>query len=80
MKATGGLLGITLNPAARDRFFLTAPELARLSEEVHVMAGLIIEQERKHHDLSPTIQQRNEFNVTRLKSTMYSECHKPHVI
>ena len=32
MKVTGGLVGITLNPSARTKFFLIAPELARLAE------------------------------------------------
>jgi len=39
MKFTGGLVGITQNASARERFFLTAPELSRLAEEAHVMAG-----------------------------------------
>lgn len=58
MKVPGGLLGITLNPVARNRFFLTAPELARLSKEAHVMASLFNEQDIKHHDVAPTIQQK----------------------
>ena len=33
MKVSGGLVGINLNPNARTRFFLIAPELARLAEE-----------------------------------------------
>jgi len=39
MKVTGGLVGITQNASARERFFLTAPELNRLAEEALVMAG-----------------------------------------
>ena len=39
MKVTGGLVGITQNASARDRFFLTGPELSRLAEEARVMAG-----------------------------------------
>jgi len=39
MKVTGGLVGITQNASAQERFFLTAPELSRLAEEAHVMAG-----------------------------------------
>jgi len=30
MKVTGGLVGITQNASARERFFLTAPQLSRL--------------------------------------------------
>jgi len=39
MKVTGGLVGITQNASARERFFLTAPELSRLAEEAHVTTG-----------------------------------------
>lgn len=41
MKVTGGLVGvgITQHASARERFFLTAPELSRLAEEAHMMAG-----------------------------------------
>ncbi|KAL5016916.1 hypothetical protein ScPMuIL_006505, partial [Solemya velum] len=38
MKVKGGLSGITLKPAASAKFFLTAPEMTRLSEEVMDMA------------------------------------------
>ena len=37
MKLTAGLVGITQNASARERSFLTAPELSRLAEEAHVM-------------------------------------------
>ena len=40
MKVSGGLVGITLNPSARAKFFLISPELARLTEEANVMAGV----------------------------------------
>ena len=39
VKVTGGLMDITQNASARERFFLTAPELSRLAKETHVMAG-----------------------------------------
>ena len=38
MKVAGGLIGITLNPYARTKLFLVAPELARLAEEARDMA------------------------------------------
>ena len=40
MKVSRGLVGITLNESARTKFFLIAPELARLAEEAKSMAGL----------------------------------------
>jgi len=33
MKVAGGIVGITLNPSARKKFFLIAPKLDRLAEE-----------------------------------------------
>ena len=40
-KVTGGIVGLTLNPLARLRFFLIEPELCRLSADAqHVLAGL----------------------------------------
>jgi len=52
MKVTGGLVGITQNASARERFFLTAPELSRLAEEVQMMAGSPTTTGQEHHDLS----------------------------
>ena len=39
MKVSGGLIGITLNPTARTKYFLIAPGLARLAEQAKLMAG-----------------------------------------
>ena len=39
MKVSGRLVGITLNPSARAKFFLIAPELARLAEQAKDMQG-----------------------------------------
>ncbi len=72
MKVTGGLVGITQNASARDRFFLTAPELSRLAEEAHVMAGTLTATRKEHHDLTPAIWTRQEENIARLKSVVRS--------
>ena len=40
MKVSGGLVGITLNPSARTKFFLISPEMARLAGKAQLMAGL----------------------------------------
>ena len=39
MKVSGGLIGITLNPTARTKYFLITPELAILAEQAKLMAG-----------------------------------------
>ncbi|EDO39098.1 predicted protein [Nematostella vectensis] len=40
MKVSGGLVGITFNPSALAKFFLKAPDLARLAEQAKDMAAL----------------------------------------
>ena len=39
MKVSGRLIGITLNPSARMKYFLIAPDLGRLAEQAKLMAG-----------------------------------------
>ena len=54
IKVSGGLVGITLNPNTRTKFFLIAPELARLAEEAKEMAGTsTANQSTHHHSLWP---------------------------
>lgn len=74
MKVKGGLSGITQKPAALLRFFLIAPELTRLSEEVMQMAGISSSQRTKHHELSQAITERHECNIQKMKSVMV-ECN-----
>ena len=47
--------GITVKPAALARFFLLAPVMSRLSEEVHNMARLFSHRGKKSHELCPVI-------------------------
>ena len=72
MKVTGGLVGITQNASARERFFLTAPELSRLAEEAHQMAGSPTATRKEHHDLSMAVWTRQEQNVLQLKDVITS--------
>jgi len=50
MKVPGGLVGITLNPAVRAKFFLISRELARLSEEAKLVAGMSSPIQMHHQD------------------------------
>lgn len=72
MKVTGGLVGITQNASARERFFLTAPELSRLSEEAHEMAGSPTAARKEHHDQSRAVWTRQEENILKLKNVIVS--------
>ena len=72
MKVTGGLVGITQNASARERFFLTAPELSRLAAEAHEMAGTPTAAKKRHHELSMAVWHRQEANVLKLKGAIVS--------
>ena len=50
MKVSGGLVGITLNASARNRFFLVAPHLTSLAEEAELMVGSNIDARKIHHE------------------------------
>ena len=65
-------MGITQNASARERFFLTAPELSRLAEEAQVMAGSPTTTVKEHHDLSLAVWTRQEENIARLKTVLIS--------
>lgn len=54
MKVSVGLVEITLNESARAKFFLIAPELARLTVEARAMAGLVLERAH-HHELNSAV-------------------------
>jgi len=71
LKVSGGLIGITLNPSARNKFFLIAPELAGLAEEAKNMAGLSRRKKaNEHHNLSTAILVSEERNVKQLTATI----------
>lgn len=70
MKVAGGLVGITLNPAARTKFFLISPELARLSEKAKLLAGMSSPIQMHQHGLSSSVLTRQEKNIKELTSTI----------
>ena len=70
MKVSGGLVGITLNPCARVKFFLIPPELARLADEAKHMAGVSVKD--RHHNLSASVLSREQKNVFKVPSTISS--------
>lgn len=72
MKISGGLVGITLNPNARTKYFLIAPELARLAEQAKQMAGISSKTPTHHHTLTTTAKARQEKNIEQLVSSIQS--------
>ena len=64
MKVSSGLIGITLNPTARTKYFLIAPELARLAEQAKLLAGTSSKTQTSHHNLTTPVRLRKERNVS----------------
>ena len=67
MKVTGGIIGIRQNQTARTRFFLVAPELARLKVESKQDADVEKNLSSKHDEL--TNAERNKVIVSVLSLT-----------
>ena len=70
MKVSGGSIGITLNPTARTKYFLIAPELARLAEQANLMAGTSSKTQTSHHNLTTAVRLREERNVQQLTASI----------
>ena len=61
-----------LNASARTKFFLIAPELARLATEAKSMAGLTTDAQEHHHDLLPTFTTSENKAIHQLTQTIKS--------
>ena len=72
MNVSGGLIGITQNKIARNKFFLVSPEMAQLAAEAENMAGLSTNQSRRHHEDSPAILKSHKSNVQKLADMLSS--------
>ena len=69
MKVSGGLVGITFNESAQTKFFLIAPELARLTAEAKAMTGLV--PERAHHqELNSAVLTHKDNRINTLTETI----------
>lgn len=70
MKVSGGLVGIMLSSNARTKYFLIAPELARLAEQAKQMAGSSSMTPTHHHTLATIVTQLQEKNIEQLTITI----------
>ena len=66
------LVSITLNPSARAKFFMIAPELARLAEQAKDMAGVSSKMQGWHHNLTTAVLSREEKIIEKLSTTIRS--------
>ena len=72
LKVHSGLIGISNNANARQRFFLAAPELSRLSCEFKGQFGLKESEITEHHGLSPSVVKREHNAIDRIKAAILS--------
>ena len=70
VKVTGGLVGITMNENARNRFFLVSADLVPLTEEAKEMTRDTETARKLHHELSQAVLKRQTKNVQKLVSTI----------
>ena len=71
MKISGGLISITLNPTAHTKYFLIAPELARLAEQTKLMAGTSSKTQTSYHNLTTAVRIIEEKNVQQLTASIH---------
>ena len=55
MKVHTGLVGISNNSNARQRFFLASAEMSRLSTEFKGQFGFKVNKLKGHHDIQPSV-------------------------
>ena len=60
MNVSGGLIGITLNQAARTKFVLIAPEMANLAGQAKDMPGVASKIQTRHHNHIPAVVSRED--------------------
>ena len=72
MKVSGELVGITQNERAQAKFFLIAPELAKLASEAIYMAGVSLHTPEQHRNLSAAIVAREDKGVQQLIAAIKS--------
>ena len=70
MKVSGGLVGFTLNQAARTKFFLIAPEMANLAGQAKDMAGVASKIQTRHHNHTAAVVSREDKNIKALMETI----------
>ncbi len=70
MKVHSGLIGISNNANARQRFFLASPELSCMTSEFKGQFHCKYGQDVEHHDLSMTAIKWNHCAISKIKATI----------
>jgi len=69
-KIHSGLVGISNNANARQRFFLVTPELSRVAKEFKSQFDLEPDKTREHHDLGPSAVKKEYDIVDKIKAAI----------
>jgi hypothetical protein len=70
MKVHSGLIGISNNANARQRFFLAAPELSRLSREFKCQFDLQEDKVRDHHGIGASAVKHEHTTIDKIKAAI----------
>lgn len=70
MKIHSGLVGISNNGNARQRFFMATPELSRIAKEFKSQFDLEHEKTKEHHDLGKTAVKKEHDVIDRIKAAI----------
>ena len=72
MKGQSGLIGISNNANARQRFFMVTPELTRLSKEFKSQFDMETDGTTEHHELGPSAIKRAHHAINKIKAAIVS--------
>lgn len=72
MKIHSGLIGISNNANARQRFFLATPEMSRLSTEFKGQFGVTAHKSQEHHEVQPSAIKKEHHTVNKIKAAILS--------
>ena len=70
MKVSGGITGITLSPIARTKFFLVAPDLARLAKEAETVGISRNKPTQHHHEDTDARTKHHQKNIADMANTI----------
>ena len=72
MKIHSGLVGISTNANARQRFFMATPELSCLSRNFKSQLNMVTDRSAEHHELGPSAVKRAHHAVDKIKAAILS--------
>ena len=73
LKVHSGLVGISNNSNARQRFFLASPEISHLSNEFKGQFELQMNKPEGHHDVQPSVIRQKHQAVNKIKAAILTQ-------